>query len=82
MILTVTLNPAIDKIYFVDDFRLNNVHRPQNMIASAGGKGLNVARVAKLVGEEVAVTGFLGGGNGQFIRRKVKEMGLIDKFVE
>lgn len=82
MILTVTMNPAVDKIYFLDDFKLGNVHRASNFIASAGGKGLNVARVAKLIGEEVAVTGFLGGGNGQFLRRKIKELGLIDRFVE
>lgn len=82
MILTVTMNPAIDKIYFVDDFKLNNVHRSKDCIASAGGKGINVARVAKLIGEDVAVTGFLGGGSGQFIRDKIKELGLIDRFVE
>lgn len=82
MILTVTMNPAIDKIYFIDDFKLGNVHRCNNFIASAGGKGLNVARVAKQIGEEVAVTGFLGGGNGKFIRKKVKELGIVDRFVE
>ena len=82
MILAVTMNPAIDKIYFVDGFKLDEVHRPKGIISSAGGKGLNVARVAKIIGEEVAVTGFLGGGNGQFIRKKVKELGLIDRFVE
>jgi tagatose 6-phosphate kinase len=76
------MNPAIDKIYFVDDFRINNVHRPQNTIASAGGKGLNVARVAKLINEDVAAGGFLGGDNGNFIRRKLNDLGIIDKFSE
>lgn len=82
MILTVTMNPALDKIYFVDDFKLGNVHRCSNFIASAGGKGLNVARVAKQIGEEVAVTGFLGGNNGQFISEEVRKLGLIDRFIE
>ena len=82
MILAVTMNPAIDKIYFVDDYALDAVHRCGDLIASAGGKGLNVARVAKAIGEDVAVTGFLGGGNGQFIRKKIKELGLIDRFIE
>lgn len=82
MILTVTMNPALDKIYFVDDFKLGSVRRCNSFIASAGGKGLNVARVAKQIGEEVAVTGFLGGGNGQFIRKETKRLGLIDRFIE
>lgn len=82
MILTVTMNPALDKIYFVDDFKPGSLHRCSDYIVSAGGKGLNVARVAKQIGEEVAVTGFLGGSNGQFIRNKIKELGVIDRFVE
>ncbi len=82
MILAVTMNPAIDKIYLVNSYKINEVHRPVKMIASAGGKGLNVARVAKQVGRDVAVTGFLGGGNGQYIRKKIVELGLIDRFVE
>jgi len=36
------MNPALDKIYFVDDFDLGSVHRCSNFIALAGGKGLNV----------------------------------------
>lgn len=82
MILAVTMNPAIDKIYFVKSFNIDKVHRPDEMIASAGGKGLNVARVAKLVGENVAASGYLGGGNGKFISGKVEELGLVDRFVQ
>jgi len=82
MILAVTMNPSVDKIYFVDDFKLGSVRRCSSFITSAGGKGLNVARVAKQIGEEVVVTGFLGGSNGQFIRTEIKKLGLIDRFVE
>lgn len=76
------MNPAIDKIYMVDDFKLGEVRRPREMIASAGGKGLNVARVARLMGESVMGSGLLGGGNGAYIRKKIKELGIVDAFSE
>ncbi len=82
MILTISMNPAIDKIYFVESYALGSVHRPIEIIDSAGGKGLNVARVARLLGEEVAVTGFLGGGNGQFLSHKIEELGMSNRFME
>lgn len=82
MILTVTMNPAIDKIYFVDDYVLGEVHRPRETIASPGGKGLNVARVSKLMGEEVWATGPLGGGNGAFIKKGVEALGIVDAFCD
>lgn len=66
MILTITMNPAIDKIYIVNNYKLGEVHRPSKTIASPGGKGLNVSRVAMLMGEKVAATGFLGGANGEY----------------
>ena len=82
MILTVTMNPAIDKIYMVDHYRLGEVHRPTDMIASPGGKGLNVARVAKLMGEDVGATGPLGGGNGAYIKKGVEKLGIRSLFSE
>ena len=82
MILTVTLNPAIDKVYEVDSFAVGDVFRPSGMWATAGGKGLNVSRVASILGEEVMATGFLGGGNGQFIRTQLKKQGIVDAFTE
>lgn len=81
MILTITMNPAIDKIYIVDNYKLGEVHRPSRTVASAGGKGLNVARVAKLMGENVAATGVLGGPNGDFIDNEVKKLGIDSRFI-
>jgi len=82
MILTVTMNPAIDKVYMVNHYALGEVHRPDKTIASPGGKGLNVARVAKQLGEDVGVTGPIGGGNGSFIKTKIEELGIIPRFVD
>ncbi len=82
MILTVTMNPAIDKIYFVDNYRLGEVHRPSETIVSPGGKGLNVARVAKMMGEEVCATGPLGGGNGLYIKEGIEALGIQPAFCQ
>ncbi len=81
-ILAVNLNAAIDKVYAVDDFKVGGVFRPRDMTATAGGKGLNVARVSNLLGESVVATGFLGGGNGQFIAEKVRESGISAEFMQ
>ena len=64
MILTVTLNAAIDKRYVVEDFKSGAVFRIKECSYSAGGKGLNVARVASIAGEDVLATGFVGGHAG------------------
>lgn len=80
MILTVTPNPAIDKVYAIDDFVINRVFRPKAQVATAGGKGLNVARVARLLGEEVTATGLLGGNNGSLIEKKLTDLGISSHF--
>ena len=82
MILTVTPNPAVDVVYFVEEFKMGNVHRPYNVIASAGGKGLNVARVGKTIGEETAAMGFIGGNNGAFIEECVEKLGIANLFTK
>lgn len=81
MITTVTVNAAIDKAYIVDNFALNGVFRVQRVMAQAGGKGLNVARVIKALGEEVVATGFLGGHNGRFIEESLAVEGIDGDFV-
>lgn len=80
-IATVTLNPAIDTAYQLNALEIGSVVRTGNPLKSAGGKGLNVTRVATLLGERVAATGFLGGYTGQFIRSEIAKMGVDDHFV-
>lgn len=82
MILTVTLNPAIDKVYEVDSFAVGSVFRANKMWVTAGGKGINVARVAVTLNENVIATGFLGGNNGRFIRQQLEKLEIEDAFVE
>ncbi len=80
MIVTVTLNPAIDKVYFVDKLNLGDVNRPYAHTCSAGGKGLNVARVAHILGAKATALGFIGGRNGDYIKSEIKKQGIACHF--
>ena len=80
MILCVNLNAAIDKTITVADFTLNNIHRPQAVLALPGGKGVNVARVLKTLGEDVILTGWVGGHAGQFIEAGLQAEGIRTAF--
>ena len=71
MILTVTLNTSIDKLYLMDSIRPETVRRVKEVHNTAGGKGLNVSRVAAKLGEEVTALGFAGGYNGQYLESLV-----------
>ncbi len=68
MITTVTLNASIDKAYHMSE-RIENgtVMRVASVKNSAGGKGLNVARIIQLCGGEVKATGLVGGYNGAYL---------------
>ncbi|MFG3318857.1 1-phosphofructokinase family hexose kinase [Streptomyces sp. NPDC048171] len=68
MILTVTLNTALDITYRVRSLRPHASHRVSDVTERAGGKGLNVARVLAALGHEVTVTGFAGGTTGGAVR--------------
>ena len=67
MILTVTLNTSIDKLYLMTGIRPETVMRVKEVHNTAGGKGLNVSRVAGKLGEEVTAAGFVGGFNGKYL---------------
>ena len=81
MILTVTLNAAIDRTYRVESFRLDAVHRPSACWIVAGGKGINVARTVKRLGGEARATGILAGHNGRFIAGSLRAENIRGSFV-
>jgi 1-phosphofructokinase family hexose kinase len=64
VIITVTLNAAIDKSLSVPNFRLGRRHRTVEQTTMPGGKGVNVARTLKTLGQPVIATGFAGGPTG------------------
>ena len=73
MILTVTLNTSIDKLYLVESIRPETVMRVKEVHNTAGGKGLNVSKVAAKLGEPVTAMGFTGGFNGQYLESLVSQ---------
>lgn len=81
MILTVTLNAALDVTYHVDELAPHSSHRVRTATERAGGKGINVARVLRLLGHEVLVSGLAGGSTGDAIRAGLAEGGLADALV-
>ncbi|MFE2759890.1 1-phosphofructokinase family hexose kinase [Streptomyces halstedii] len=68
MILTVTLNTALDLTYSVPALVPHTSHRVGEMSERPGGKGVNVARVLRLLGHDTVVTGFAGGATGAVLR--------------
>lgn len=69
MILCVTPNPAIDRTLELPQIVLGAVLRAKHAHIAAGGKGLNVARVARTLGQPVICAGFLGGDSGRLVAR-------------
>ena len=81
MITTVTLNAAVDKLYLVDELQAGGVTRVKECSATAGGKGLNVARVASILGENVLASGFVGGHSGRYVEEMLKDDLVRSDFV-
>jgi 1-phosphofructokinase family hexose kinase len=65
-LLTVTLNPAIDRVLPVPDFAAGRIFRTSKAVIQAGGKGLNVARAAWSLGLAVLATGPVAGAAGRY----------------
>lgn len=81
MIITVTLNAAIDKSLSVPNFRLGRRHRTVEQRTMAGGKGVNIARTLKLLGQPVIATGFAGGATGTHIVEQLTDESILNDFV-
>lgn len=80
MILTVTLNAAIDKRYVVEEVRTGEVNRVKECVYTPGGKGLNVSKPAAIYGAEVTATGFVGGHAGHYIEDALEPFGIKSAF--
>lgn len=82
MILTITLNPSVDIAYQLNKFRLDSVNRVEKVQKTAGGKGLNVSRVLKQIGEDVLATGFIGGELGNDVKNQLYQNHIKSSLVE
>ncbi|MHB1999050.1 MAG: 1-phosphofructokinase family hexose kinase [Solirubrobacteraceae bacterium] len=81
MIITVTLNAAIDRSVSVPSFRVGRRHRAVEQQTMAGGKGVNVARTLKALGQPVIATGMAGGASGTYIVEQLTEESILNDFV-
>ncbi len=81
MIITVTLNAAIDKTLSVPNFRLGRRHRTVEQTTMPGGKGVNIARVLKTLGAPVIATGLAGGATGTRIVEQLTQLSVLSDFV-
>jgi 1-phosphofructokinase/tagatose 6-phosphate kinase len=81
MIITVTLNTAIDKTLEVPNFRIGRRHRSVAQATMPGGKGVNVARAIKRLGRPVIATGFAGGATGTRIVEALTAESVLTDFV-
>jgi 1-phosphofructokinase family hexose kinase len=81
MITTVTLNPMLDKTVTLDALRRGAVSRASGVSMVVGGKGVNVSRQLRLLGEETVATGFLGGEIGALLERLLDGEGIPHRFV-
>jgi 1-phosphofructokinase family hexose kinase len=80
MILTVTLNAAIDRTVAVPSFRQGHRHRAVEASTVAGGKGINVARALKILSRPVIATGLAGGPTGARLMERLAEESILTDF--
>jgi 1-phosphofructokinase len=80
-VITVTLNPAIDRTVTIPNFRASEVNRVTEVRSNAGGKGVNVAAALADYGRSVAVSGFLGRENTAIFETLFAEKKIADHFI-
>ena len=81
MIITVTLNPALDKTVTLPGFAVNTVNRVQKIRLDPGGKGINVSKTVKALGGNTLSIGILGGASGGYIKSALDRMNLPNDMV-
>lgn len=81
-ILAVTMNPSIDVQYPLDHLKIDDVNRVTTVRKTAGGKGLNVARVLHCLDHPLIATGVLGGFFGQYLSNQLKQDGIKGDFAQ
>lgn len=81
MIITVTMNPAIDKTVEIDTLQAGGLNRIQRVEYDAGGKGINVSKTIHELGGESIAVGFLGGNAGKTIEHVLGDRGIQNDFI-
>lgn len=82
MIITITVNPSVDRLYSVKRFQPGKLNRVETIKKMVGGKGINAARVASILGTLTYASGFLGGENGEFVLHSAKQEQFVSDFIQ
>ncbi len=81
MIYTITVNPSLDYIVAVDDFKLGLTNRTSSEKLLPGGKGINVSQVLMNLGVENTALGFVAGFTGEALIRELESRGIRQEFI-
>lgn len=81
-IITVTLNPCIDKTASIEKLEPYGLNRIRSERLDPAGKGINVARILRTAGADVSACGFIAGKQGEFLLESVRGMGIPTDFLE
>lgn len=81
LIITVTMNPAIDKTAEVKEINIGSLNRIEKVLIDAGGKGINVSKVIKELGGETLACGFMGRQGSEIILSHISEEGINNDFI-
>ncbi len=81
MIYTVTFNPALDYVVFLDEMRLGDINRTKRESIFYGGKGINVSTILNMLDMETTALGFVAGFTGRAIEEGVRSLGIRTDFI-
>lgn len=82
MIVCLGTTPTVQRTMIFEAFHLDAVNRARQVMETASGKSINVARVARTLGADAVATGFLGGRTGQWIRSDLLNSGINADFID
>ena len=82
MIYTVTLNPSIDYVIKLEHLNTGHVNRVNSENVYPGGKGINVSRILKTLGNDNVATGFVSNFTGDFIKNSLYEQNIKSDFIQ
>jgi tagatose-6-phosphate kinase len=82
MILTITANPSVDISYELEEFKIDDVNRTNEVLKDAGGKGIHVGYVLNELGANIVHSGFVGGALGEYIKKTLEDKGQESRFIE
>ena len=80
-IVTVTMNPALDKMITVENFNAGKLNRAKSVRLDPGGKGINVSKALSTYGVKQVATGILGGQTGRLVSSMLKGYGINQDFL-